>query len=415
MTAGKRKGSKFITPERLLPAIRGKRERAGNRAIGTSGAWVRRKCRLACRSLKESDRVLCHAAIADFKVKVRAGGAAGGSRFGDLASALNHLAFPDQNSRAMSVAGREIVAVVNLDQKTVLGMWPRVDHHAASRSENRSPDIPGEIHAFVHCEHAVKGVDAPAVAGGAPPRVDWRNRRHELLLHLGVEQLRLEDPEGVAPVFHLPGKLVEVPVEFRHREILRWDARHRATAAGRHVEPKYPGLQARKGRQAFAERVQAHELGLHLAELHRHGVQIFSQEFFRFAPLRFLRRRNQRVEQRELDLVGMAHRDPEEPEREAEYEQCHEYDAGNQVPVGQGQGPRLGQLARDENNMHAAPSWGRTLRTVPYAYEEPLRFLEPARRHRSAHAAGPALDRVARDFRGDAAGIPGAMLLDRQL
>src|SRR6266516_2726938 len=57
---------------------------------------------------------------------------------------------------------------------------------------------------------------------------------------------------------------------------------------------------------------------------------------------------------------------------------------------------------------------------VPYAYEEPLqeeplRLLEPARRHRSAHAAGPALDRVARDFRGDAAGIPGAMLLDRQL
>src|SRR5438309_8137836 len=57
-------------------------------------------------------------------------------------------------------------------------------------------------------------------------------------------------------------------------------------------------------------------------------------------PYTTLFRSNQRVEQRELDLVGMAHCDPEEPEREAEYEQCHEYGAGNQVPVGQGQGPR---------------------------------------------------------------------------
>src|SRR5881397_1122596 len=38
MTAVERKGSKFITPERLLPATRAKRERAGNRAMGTSGA-----------------------------------------------------------------------------------------------------------------------------------------------------------------------------------------------------------------------------------------------------------------------------------------------------------------------------------------------------------------------------------------
>src|SRR5713101_5882131 len=50
-----------------------------------------------------------------------------------------------------------------------------------------------------------------------------------------------------------------------------------------------------------------------------------------------------------------------------------------------------------------------------YAYEEPLRLLESARRHRSPHAAGAALDRVARDSRSRTAGIPRAMLLDRKL
>src|SRR5437667_8303964 len=52
---------------------------------------------------------------------------------------------------------------------------------------------------------------------------------------------------------------------------------------------------------------------------------------------------------------------------------------------------------------------------IPHAYEEPLRLLESARRHRSAHAAGAALDRVAEDSRRGAAGIPRTMLLDRKL
>src|SRR5712692_2802562 len=161
MTAVERKSSKFITPERLLPAIRAKRERAGTRAMGTAGAWARRKCRLARRGLKKPDRVLRNATVADFEVQVRAGGAAGGSGFGDLASALNDLAFPDQNSRAMSVAGREVVAVVDLDQETVLRMRSRVDHHAARSRENGSPDIHGKIHALVHGEHAIEWIDAP--------------------------------------------------------------------------------------------------------------------------------------------------------------------------------------------------------------------------------------------------------------
>src|SRR2546427_12128462 len=82
------------------------------------------------------------------------------------------------------------------------------------------------------------------------------------------------------------------------------------------------------------------KLGLHLAELDRHGVQVFPQEFFSLASLRFLRRQNQRIEQRKLELGGMAYGDPEQSKRKAEHQQCHEYDAGNQVPVGQGQGPR---------------------------------------------------------------------------
>src|SRR4029077_8269538 len=48
-------------------------------------------------------------------------------------------------------------------------------------------------------------------------------------------------------------------------------------------------------------------------------------------------------------------------------------------------------------------------------YEEPLRLLESARRHRAAHAAGAAPDRVARDSRSHPPRIPRALLLDRKL
>src|SRR5712691_7986556 len=144
MTAVACKSSKFITPEQRFRRF-GRERARGSRAMGTAGAKGRRKCRLARCGLKKPDRVLRHAAVADFEMQVRAGGATGGSGFGDLAPALDHLAFPHQNSRAMSVAGSEIVAVVDLDQKTVLGMRSRVDHHATCRRENRSPYIHGKI------------------------------------------------------------------------------------------------------------------------------------------------------------------------------------------------------------------------------------------------------------------------------
>src|SRR5207245_9922040 len=117
----------------------------------------------------------------------------------------------------------------------------RADDHDTCCLEHGGTDIHGEIHSLVHGEHAVERIDAPAVAGCAVGRVHWRNRRHELLLHLGVEQLRLEDPEGVAPVFHLSGKLVELPVELRHREIFGRDARHGTASARRLGEAEFPG------------------------------------------------------------------------------------------------------------------------------------------------------------------------------
>jgi len=78
-----RKSSKFITPERLLPALRAKRERgnprdeAGNRASGSRP--------------EGTEPVLRYASITDFEVHVRAGGTAGGSGFGDLAAAAAWL------------------------------------------------------------------------------------------------------------------------------------------------------------------------------------------------------------------------------------------------------------------------------------------------------------------------------------
>src|SRR5436190_23204965 len=101
----------------------------------------------------------------------------------------------------MSVAGREIVAVVDLNQKPVLWMRSRVDHHAARRRENGGLDIHREIHALVHGEQAVERIDAPAVAGRAIGRVRWRDGWDYLLLVLGVEVILVANAEVDGVVF----------------------------------------------------------------------------------------------------------------------------------------------------------------------------------------------------------------------
>src|SRR2546427_699366 len=72
--------------------------------------------------------------------------------------------------------------------------------------------------------------------------------------------------------------------------------------------------QRRKTEEFLRENLNAMavKLGQMQAQLDRHGVQVFPQEFFSLASLRFLRRQDQRIEQRKLELGGMAYGDPEQ-------------------------------------------------------------------------------------------------------
>jgi hypothetical protein len=120
------------------------------------------------------------------------------------------------------------------------------------------------------------------------------------------------------------------------------------------LEPEFAGLQAGKRRKALAQGVQTHQLGLHLAELHRHGVEIFPEKFLGLAPLGLLGRPHQGIQEGKLELASVAYRDPEQTERKAENQHPGEHHCGDQVPIGQGQGLRPAQPARNKNNMHAA-------------------------------------------------------------
>jgi len=121
-----RKSSKFITPERLLPALRAKRERGNPRdeaEIGLAGRGLKERAGSALRL----DNGL--------RVHVRAGGTAGGSGFGDLAprdtSPLTRLRTHARNDGFVSIARQRIGDAV-LSQLS----------HAAAAARSPNPDPP---------------------------------------------------------------------------------------------------------------------------------------------------------------------------------------------------------------------------------------------------------------------------------
>ena len=103
----------------------------------------------------------------------------------------------------------------------------------------------------------------------------------------------------------------ELVAELGEREVLRrHEGRRRAAQAGGLGEAELLRANAGERGEPLAERIQARELRLHLAELHRHGVQVLLHEGAATLGFGFLRRQHELLQHRDTDLGGIAQREP---------------------------------------------------------------------------------------------------------
>ena len=292
---------------------------------------------------------------------MRPGGTAGGAGFGDYVAALHQITGLDQQLGSVGVAGGEVVAVVDIDHVAILSMNFGNNDQAAGRRVNGCTGVDQKIDALVHGVLSGNRIDAPAEAGGIPMDVDRFDRGHELFFHLGVEQLVFEDTHVVVTVFHMLGKRVELPGEIVHGQVLHRDGGGQRAAATRGLaHAELLRFDARERRQALAQRIQAHQLRLHLAQPDRHRVQILAHEVLGIPGLLFLRRQQQRLHQRQFDLGRMA-----------------KY----QIEQGTGQGHDGGRQQRHPQQHVPGAERNRFGRCQPVRYEnnmhDPLREIAP--------------------------------------
>ena len=259
------------------------------KAADFTGTWRARPARRGGGD-EELARVLRRAPEAHLEMQVRAGGAAGGADFADLLATLHQIALAHHDLRGMGVARHEVVAVIDVDHVAVLGMKAGENDYAAGGSDDRRAVVGDEVDAFVHRPLAVERIDAPAEARGVVGRAHRHHGRDHLLLHRLLEQLRLQHAEHVVAALDLAREHQQLLAELAERQVLRRQQRRRAAAQTRRLGgAEFLRLDAGEGRQALAERVHAGEVRLHLAQLHRHRIQVLLEEHALTLGLRLLR------------------------------------------------------------------------------------------------------------------------------
>src|SRR5262249_41862701 len=132
------------------------------------------------------------AADARLVVDVRTGRAAGGAEPADDLSDPDVLSNGDVDFRQMSVAGRQPVAMIDLDQLAIAAVPARDGDDARGGGADRIADVAAEIDPRVHRRSADEGIDTHAEPGGG---VDFSHHRladryadhgSRELIHLGA-------------------------------------------------------------------------------------------------------------------------------------------------------------------------------------------------------------------------------------
>src|SRR5688572_11834956 len=328
-----------------LPNMRaGRRQRASKnlRRDSTGGGENRRFYWKNLLLLAASDRsrgdqelggILRRAAEAHFEMQVRAGGAAGGADLADLPAPLHQVALAHHDLRGVRVARHEVVAVIDVDHVAVLGMEAGENHYAAGGGDDRRAVFGDEVDAFVHRPLPVERVDAPAEARGVVRRAYRHHRWDHLLLHRLLEELRFEHAEHVIAALDLAREHQQLLAELAERQVLRRQhGRRGAAQAGRLGAAELLRANAGERRQALAEGVHAREVGLHLAQLHRHRIQVLLQEHALALGFGFLGGGNQLLQHRQAHLGGIAQRQPVERGGRAEQQHERQQPRADEVP-----------------------------------------------------------------------------------
>ncbi len=110
-------------------------------------------------------------------------------------------------------------------------------------------------------------------------------------------------------------------------------------------------------RQTLAHQVQTCQLGLHLAQTHGHGIEVFTQVFLVALALGSLGRRQQFLRKRQRPAGRMAHGKIRECRARQQYQTYEQRGKQQYMTTAQGDTLRRCQSIRDKNDMHGAPSF----------------------------------------------------------
>ena len=216
-----------------------------------------------------------HAApVTDLEVDVRAGGAAAAAHEGDGLALLHAVADAHQVAQVVGVAGDVAVAVVDLDHEAVAVALARPGDDPARHRHHRRAQPAGEIHPAVVLAPAGEGVGAPPVVRGKPAPAHRAARGRGLAPQTALHEQLLQHGELALAVLDLARQPVDGGEQLGRRLALLGRGRGGAALGGRAAEVELAAVELGHLRQAPAEGVEAHDVGLHAPEAQRQGVQL---------------------------------------------------------------------------------------------------------------------------------------------
>ena len=224
--------------------------------------------------------------------------------------------------------------MIDIDHIAVLRMKAGEHDDAACGGDDRRAGIGEEVDAFVHRYLPGERIDALAEPRGIERRAHRQHRRHELFLHRLLEELRFQHAQHVVLVFQLTRELDQAGAEVTERQVLRRQLRRRGAAeAGCLADAQI--ARAGERREPVAERVEARELRLHVAELGRHRIEVLLHEGAATFGFGFVRGEHQALQRRQWHLGGITQRDPIDRRGRGEHQQQQNGCARHEVHCGQ--------------------------------------------------------------------------------
>ena len=169
----------------------------------------------------------------------------------------------------------EVVPVIDFNHITILGMEVGVDDHAAGRSVHRGSLRGNHVDAVMEGALPVERIDAPAVVGRAPAILTGNMVGISFFLALSKliddSSMPSLSPRSSSSRVSRSSCCVSSPSDRSHGRV---DGARRARHLAEHQVLR---LESRHFCEALAERVEPHQLRLHLTQLDGHRIQVLAQ------------------------------------------------------------------------------------------------------------------------------------------